>query len=105
MAYYATQRRLREIAIRKVYGATLTDIFVLLNRSFISWIGIAFIIACPIAYYGLRQWLAGFAVKTTLDLYVFLLVGVTALLVALLTTGYQTWKVATANPVKAIKTE
>ena len=105
MAYYATQRRVREIAIRKVYGATVKDIFILLNKGFVLWLCIAFAIACPVAYYSLRQWLDGFVVKTTLSIHVFLLVGVISLAVALLTTGYQTWKVATANPVDAIKTE
>ena len=105
MAYYATQRSMKEVAIRKVYGASIREIFVLLNRSFLLWVVIAFAIACPVAYYGLQKWLEGFAVKTSLNVWVFLLVGIVALLVTLLTTGYQTWKVATANPVKYLKTE
>ena len=105
MAYYATQRRLREIALRKVHGATIRDIFVLLNKDFLLWVLIAFVIACPIAYYGLQKWLDGFAVKTSLNIWVFLMVGVIALLITLLTTGYQIWKVATANPVKFLKME
>jgi len=105
MAYYATQRRVREIAIRKVYGATLKDIFVLLNKNFVLWVVIAFAIACPIAYYGLQKWLSSFAVKTSLNIWLFLLVGVVALLITLLTTGYQTWKAAMANPVEGIKSE
>jgi putative ABC transport system permease protein len=105
MAYYATQRRVREIAIRKVYGATIKDIFLLLNKSFILWVGIAFAIACPVAWYALQKWLGGFAVRTSLSVWIFLLVGAIAFLVALITTGYQTWKAATANPVKTIKTE
>ena len=105
MAYYATQRRVREIAIRKVYGATKKDIFMLLNKDFMLWVAIAYLIACPIAYYGLYKWLEGFVVKTSLSLHVFLLVGAVAFLVSLLTTGFQTWKAATANPVEAIKRE
>jgi len=105
MAYYASQRRMREIAIRKVYGASVKDIFVLLNKSFILWVGIAFAIACPVAYFGLQKWLSGFAIKTPLSVWVFLLVGILALVITLLTTGYQTWKAATENPVKAIKVE
>jgi putative ABC transport system permease protein len=105
MAYYATQRRLREIAIRKVYGASIKQLFIMLNKSFLLWVAIAFAIACPVAYYGLQKWLGGFAVKTSLSVGVFLLVGVIALVIALLTTGYQTWKVATANPVKYLKME
>jgi putative ABC transport system permease protein len=105
MAYYATQRRMKEVAIRKVYGASVKDIFVLLNRSFMLWVCIAFAIACPLAYFGLHKWLGGFAVKTPLNGWVFVSVGGLAFLITLLTTGYQTWKVATANPVKAIKSE
>lgn len=105
MAYYATQRRMREIAIRKVYGASVRDIFVLLNKSFVLWVIIAFAIACPLAYFGLQQWLSGFVIKTPLSAWIFLAVGVIALAITLLTTGYQTWKAATQNPVKAIKTE
>ena len=105
MAYYATQRRMKEVAIRKVYGASLKDIFVLLNKSFVIWVGIAFVIACPVAYYGLQKWLGGFVIKTPLNIWIFLLVGVIALLITLLTTCYQTWKVATENPVKYLKAE
>jgi putative ABC transport system permease protein len=105
MAYYATQRRMKEVAIRKVYGASIKDIFVLLNKSFVLWVGIAFAIACPVAYYALQKWLEGFAVKTSLNVWVFVMVGVLAFLITLLTTGYQTWKVATANPVKFLKSE
>ena len=102
MAYYATQRRVREIAIRKVYGATIKDIFMLLNKDFVLWVAIAFMMACPVAYYGLYKWLEGFVVKTALNVWIFLAVGAVAFLITLLTTGYQTWKAATENPVKAI---
>ena len=105
MAYYATQRRMKEVAIRKVYGASIKDIFVLLNKGFLLWVAIAFAIACPVAYYGLHKWLEGFVVKTPLNIWIFLLVGVFAFLITLFTTGYQTWKVATANPVKYLKSE
>jgi putative ABC transport system permease protein len=105
MAYYATQRRLKEIAVRKVYGASVKDIFVLLNKSFVLWVGIAFAIACPVAYFAMQKWLGGFAVKTSLNAWVFVAVGVVAFLITLLTTGYQTWKVARANPVKYLKSE
>ena len=105
MAYYATQRRVREIAIRKVYGASVKNVFVLLNKSFLLWVVIAFAIACPIAFYGIHKWLGGFVIKTPLSIWIFLLVGVIALLITLLTTGYQTWKAATSNPVDSIKIE
>ena len=105
MAYYATHRRLKEVTIRKIYGASLKDIFILLNKSFLLWVAIAFTIACPVAYYSLYKWLSGFVIKTSLSVWVFLLVGAIALLITLLTSGYQTWKVATENPVNAIKND
>ena len=104
-AFYATQRRSREIALRKVNGATLRDLLLLLNKDFIVWVAVSFLIASPVAWVGLRSWLSGFAVKTTLSGWLFLLVGLIALLVALLTTSFQTWKVASANPAERLKTE
>ena len=55
MAYYAIQRRVKEIAIRKVYEASIKDIFILLNKDFVLWVTISFMIACPVAYYGLHN--------------------------------------------------
>ncbi|MDR0844170.1 MAG: hypothetical protein LBN71_03040, partial [Tannerella sp.] len=66
---------------------------------------ISFLIASPVAYFSLQSWLDGFTVKTPLSIWVFLLVGLLAMAVTLLTTSYQTWKVATMNPVKTLKTE
>jgi putative ABC transport system permease protein len=98
MAFYVTQRRVREIALRKVNGATLRDLLLLLNKDFVWWVVISFLIASPLAYFGLQSWLEGFAVKTSLSVWIFLLV-------ALLTTSFQTWKVATTNPVEMLKNE
>ena len=105
MTYYAVQRRVREIALHKVHGASLNDIFVLLNKELLLVVVIAFVIACPVAYYGLQKWMDDFIVRTSLNLWVFLLAGFIVFLIILLTTGYQTWKAATENPVKALKIE
>jgi putative ABC transport system permease protein len=105
MAFYVTRRRMREIALRKVNGATLRDLLLLLNKDFVLWVLLSFLIASPVAYFGLQSWLEGFTVKTALSIWIFLLVGTVALLVALLTTSVQTWKVATANPVEMLKSE
>ena len=105
MAFYATQRRIKEIALRKVNGATTKDLLQLLNRSFVIWIAIAFVIASPIAYLSLRSWLKGFTVQTPLSIWIFLLIGIIALLVTLLTTSFQTWRTANTNPVKSLKSE
>jgi putative ABC transport system permease protein len=105
MAFYVTRRRMREIALRKVNGATLSDLLVLLNRDFVLWVLLSFLIASPVAYFGVQSWLDGFTVKTPLSIWIFLLTGLVALLVALLTTSVQTWKVATTNPVKMLRGE
>jgi putative ABC transport system permease protein len=103
MAYYATQRRTREIALRKIYGASLKDLFILLNKDFLLWIGVAFIIASPIAYLWLQMWLTNYVVRAPLSILAFVETGLIAVIITLLTTTYQTWKVATMNPVKTIK--
>jgi putative ABC transport system permease protein len=105
MAFYVTRRRAREIALRKVHGATLRDLLLLLNRDFVAWMLISFLIAAPVAWFGLQSWLAGFTVKTTLSFWIFLSAGIAALLITLLTTSLQTWKVATSNPVRMLKNE
>jgi putative ABC transport system permease protein len=105
MAFYATQRRIKEIGLRKINGATLKDLLLLLNKDFVIWVLIAFVIAAPIAYFSLQSWLNGFTVKTSLSIWLFLLVGIIAMAVALLTTSFQTWNVATMNPVKTLKAE
>jgi putative ABC transport system permease protein len=105
MAFYVTQRRIKEIGLRKINGATLKDLLLLLNKDFVLWVVISFCIAAPVAYFSLRSWLEGFTVKTSLSIWIFLLVGILALVVTLLTTTFQTWKVATMNPVKTLKSE
>jgi putative ABC transport system permease protein len=105
MAFYVTQRRVKEIGLRKVNGATLRDLLLLLNKDFVWWIAISFVIAAPVAYFSLRSWLDGFTVKTALSPWIFGMVGIVALLITLLTTSFQTWKVATTNPVKMLKNE
>jgi len=105
MAYYATQRRIREIALRKVNGATLKDLLLLLNKDFVIWVLVAFVIACPIAWFALQRWLNEYTVHISLSIGVFLLVGMLALLITLLTTSMQTWKVANTNPADTLTIE
>jgi ABC-type transport system, involved in lipoprotein release, permease component len=105
MAFYATQRRTKEIALRKVNGATIKDLLLLLNRDFVIWIAISFVIAAPLAYFSLQSWLNGFTVKTSLSIWIFLLVGIVALTITLLTTSFQTWQTANTNPVESLKSE
>lgn len=105
IAFYSTQRRVKEIGIRKINGAKVTDLLLLLNKDVVVWVVISFLIACPIAYIFLYNWLEGFVVKTPLSLWVFLLAGALSALVALVTVSYQTWRTATTNPIESLKTE
>jgi putative ABC transport system permease protein len=95
----------KEIGIRRVNGAKVSEILSLLNRDFIKWVAIAFVVACPIAYYAMNLWLENFAYKTTLSWWIFALAGLLALGIALLTVSWQSWRAATRNPVEALRYE
>jgi len=103
-SYTCIQRR-KEIGVRKVNGASITQILSLLNKDFVKWVGIAFIIAIPISWYAMNKWLEGFAYKTTMNWWVFALAGLSALVIALLTVSWQSFRAAIANPVEALKEE
>lgn len=105
IALYDTQRRFKEIGVRKVNGATVTDILIMLNKDFIKWVGIAFIIACPVAYYAMHGWLENFAYRTALSWWVFALAGLFTLIIALVTVSWQTYRAATQNPVESLRDE
>lgn len=105
IALYDTKRRTKEIAIRKVNGAKISEILSLLNKSFIKWVGLAFIIASPIAYLSMSKWLEDFAYKTSLSWWIFVIAGVFTIFIALLTVSWQSYKAAVANPVISLRTE
>lgn len=105
MAYYSTQRRVKEIAIRKINGANSRDLQILLNKDFMKWVVISFIIACPISFFFVHKWLDDFMQKTSISWWVFLLAGILSSLVALITVSFQIWKAARANPVDSLKGE
>jgi ABC-type antimicrobial peptide transport system permease subunit len=105
MSLFACQRRIKEIGIRKVNGARIGEVITMLNRDFVKWVAIAFVIATPIAWYVMNKWLQGFAYKTELSWWIFALAGLVALGIALLTVSWQSWKVATRNPVEALRCE
>jgi len=102
---YTCIQRKKEIGIRKVNGATIGEVLSLLNKDFVKWIGIAFIIAIPLAWYAMNKWLEGFAYKTTLSWWIFALAGLMALVIALLTVSWQSFRAATNNPVEALRDE
>ncbi len=105
LATYTAELRAKEIGIRKVLGANVSSIVTLMSKDFMVLIGIAMLIATPIAWYAMNGWLSGFAYHIDIQAWVFLLAGIVALVIALLTISYQALRAATANPVKALKTE
>jgi putative ABC transport system permease protein len=105
MSVFLTERRTKEIGIRKVNGATAMEVMFMLNRDFLKWVVIAFIIACPVAWYAMHKWMENFAYKTTLSWWVFLTAGATALFLAFLTVSVQSYKAASRNPVESLKYE
>jgi putative ABC transport system permease protein len=105
LAVYSTNQRTKEIGIRKVNGARNNEILVLLNKEFVKWVAIAFVIAVPIAWLVMHGWLATFAYRTSLSLWIFAIAGALAMCIALITVTWRTWKTATSNPVEALKYE
>lgn len=105
MSLYLIRQKEKEIGIRKVNGATEGEILRMLNIDSFIRVLIAFVIACPIAYYALSRWLEGFAYKIELSWWVFLLAGIIVLLLSLLSVSWQSLKAARANPVDSIKSE
>lgn len=95
----------KEIGIRKVNGAKTSEIIIMLNKDFIKWVALGFVIATPIAYYSMNKWLENFAYKTTLSWWIFALAGILAMGIALLTVSFQSYKAATRNPIESLRYE
>ncbi|MDR2233405.1 MAG: ABC transporter permease [Tannerella sp.] len=104
VAYMAETRR-KEIGIRKVLGASVGNVMFLLSKEFLMLVLISFAIATPVAWWMMNQWLTGYAYRTDIPWWLFVVVGIMSLCIALLTVGFQAVKAATANPVKAIQSE
>jgi len=105
LVIYTTERRTKEIGIRKVLGATLTQLNVLLCKEFVLLVGIAFIIATPLAYVGLNSWLEDFAFQTSLSWWIFVLSGLGMVIIAVAIMSARTVSTALKNPVHSLKTE
>jgi len=105
LASFMIQQRTKEIGVRKVLGASVAQIIVLLSREFAKLVGFAFVVATPLAYLAMNQWLQNFAYRTNIELQIFLWAGLLALIMACLTVSYQAAKAALANPVEALRYE
>ena len=102
---YIISQKNKEISIRKVNGAKVSEILMLLNKDFMIYFAIAFIIACPIAYYTMDSWLENFAYRTELSWWLFAVAGCIAMVIALLTVSGQTFRAARRNPVESLRYE
>jgi putative ABC transport system permease protein len=102
---FMVERRTKEIGIRKVLGATVPGIARLLSKEFVKWILVANAAAWPIAFLAMTKWLQNYTYRITIGIWPFLLAGTAALLIVLVTVGFQTVKAATANPVEALRYE
>ncbi len=105
LASYSTMQRTKEIGIRKVMGASVSGIVGLLSKDFLKLVLISFVIAAPVAWYFMHSWLKDFAYRTSLSWWIFLLAGILAIVIAVITISFQAIKAAITNPIKSMRTE
>jgi putative ABC transport system permease protein len=105
LAAFVTERRTKEIGVRKVLGADLANVVWLLTRQFVKWVIVATLIAWPLGYWAMNRWLEGFAFRTGLSAWIFLASGLAALGIAVMSVGSQVLKAALANPAESLKYE
>jgi len=105
LSSYMAERRFKEIGIRKVLGATVPQIVMMMSAEFVRLVLIAFAIAVPVAYYGMSKWLEGFAYKVSIGWFVFAMAGLVALAIALVTISFESIKSAMGNPIDSLRSE
>lgn len=103
MSTYFIQQRSQEVAIRKVFGSDNQGILLRLVSTFLVYVGIAFVIATPLSWYFMRQWLSDYSYRITLSPLIFFVAGLFCLIISFLAVFYQSWKAANANPVGSVK--
>jgi putative ABC transport system permease protein len=105
LAMFSTIQRTKEIGVRKVLGASVANILLLLSKDFVKLVLIASVIAFPVAWWMMNKWLQDFSYRISITWWIFLIAGGAALVVALATVSFQAIKAAVANPVKSLRTE
>ena len=100
-----TRRRTKEIGLRKINGAGINELVFMLNLDLVKWIILSFVIAVPVSLIAMRKWLGNFAYQISLSWWIFLLAGFIAVIIALLTISFQSWKAASQNPVDSLRYE
>lgn len=105
MVIYSCEYRVKEIGVRKANGATTLEIVKLLNKSIITQVLVAFILALPLIYYSLSKWLESFAYKTEVSWWIYFLSGIMVMAITILSISWQSWKAATRNPIEALRYE
>ena len=105
LSSFTAERRTKEIGIRKVLGSSVSGIVVLLSKQFIKLVIISIIISIPLSFFLMKEWLENFAYRTEMKLWIFLIAGLIAFLIAVITVSFQAIKAANANPVKSLRYE
>ncbi len=105
LAAFTAEQRRKEIGIRRVLGAGTGNLLILLSKDFVRLVVIAFLVAAPLAWYLMDRWLAGFAYRTELNALLFVVAGLLAVAVALVTVNIQALRAVNANPVKSLRSE
>lgn len=105
LSSYLLNGKTKEIGIRKVNGARLYQVIIMLSSSFLKWVIVAIVISVPVAWYALHKWLELFPSKTELSWWIFAVAGFCAILIAQITVSWHSWKAAVRNPVEALRYE
>jgi len=105
LAIFTTELRTREIGIRKVNGATISEVIAILNTNLVKLVAIAFVISAPIGWFAMHRWLQNFAYRTELSWWIFALAGILSIGIALITVSWQSWRAARRNPIEALRYE